>query len=184
MLAELEPLLGDEDTLLRFYNETVGLALGAKLKASFRTVERTIAGSLVVETPAGRDWVWSDIGKVTVLAQFEVDGPLRRAFEFGSLAGTSKAVANAAARQLVAQARGKLADIGREPKLRKKKLNRAFGRASWFEVKGKSKEGEPVNIGAWIFRGKSRIYILLTLTMGRRSRSDPVLRAILDGLHE
>jgi hypothetical protein len=183
LLAELEPLLGDEETLLRFYNETVELALAAKLKASFRTVERRIGGGLVVEAPAGRDWVWSDIGKAAVLARFEVDGPLRRILEFGSLAGKSKSVANAAAQQLVAQARKKLPDMSREPKLRKKKLNRAFGRASWFQVKGKSKEGEPVNIEAWIFSGKSRTYILLTLTMGRR-RNDPLLRAILDRLHE
>jgi hypothetical protein len=184
LLAELEPLLGDEETLLRFYNETVELALKAKLRASFRTVQGKIQGGLIVEVPAGRDWVWSDVPQATLLAQYEVDGPLRRVFEFGSLPGTDEAELNEAARKLVAIVCEKLPDIRREPKLRKKKLNSAFGTSSWFEVEGKTKEEEPVHIEAWLIPGKSRLYFLLTMTMGPRVKSDPVMRAILDGLHE
>jgi hypothetical protein len=184
LLTELEPLLGDEETLLRFYNETVELALKAKLRASFRTVQRKIQGGLIVEVPAGRDWVWSDVPQATLLAQYEVDGPLRRVFEFGSRPGTGEAEMNAAAQKLVAIAGEKLPDLRREPNLRKKKLNSAFGTSSWFEVEGKTKEGEPVQLEAWLVPGKARLYFLLTMTMGPRVKSDPVMRAILDGLHE
>jgi hypothetical protein len=184
LLAELEPLLGDEEPLLRFYNETVELALKAKLRASFRTVQREIQGGLIVEVPAGRDWVWSLAPQPTLLAQYEVDGPLRRVFEFGSLPGTGEAELNEGARKLVAIAYEKLPGLRREPKLRKRKLNRAFRTSSWFEAEGTTKEEEPVHVEAWLIPGKSGLHFLLTMTMGPPMKSDPLMRAILDGLHE
>ena len=133
---------------------------------------------------SGRDWIWFKAGPGAQLYQFDVDGPVRRAFSFLYTPGKGKAEQREAARVALRVARENVVGIKREPKPRKKKLNRAFGKASWFELVGKTYSSEPVHLESWIFRGESKTYIVLVVTYGGRAKSREPVAAILEGLRE